>query len=80
MVVSDHPGPQPLPEISHRDCAGVNCTQKSRQRGAQQLGTLRAQKIYEELRQFVWWYFHRKSEPIARGFAFYGKWGEYKLD
>ena len=41
-------------EISHCDCVGVNCTQKSRQRGAQQLGTLRAQKIYEELRQFVW--------------------------
>ena len=27
-------GPQSLPEISHYDCAGVNCTQKSRQRGA----------------------------------------------
>ena len=53
-VASEHLGPQPLPEISHCDCAGVNCTQKSRQRGAQQLGTLRAQKIYEGLRQFVW--------------------------
>ena len=28
-VASEHPGPQPLPEISHCDCAGVNCTQKS---------------------------------------------------
>ena len=62
MVVSDHPRPQPPPEISHRDCAGVNCTQKSRQRGAQQLGTLRAQKIYEELRQFVWIYLRRKQD------------------
>ena len=53
-VASEHLGPQPLPEISYCDCAGVNCTQKSRQRGAQQLGTLRAQKIYEELRHFVW--------------------------
>ena len=45
VAVSDHPGPQPPPEISHHDCAGVNCTQKSRQRGAQQLGTLRAQRF-----------------------------------
>lgn len=78
-VVSEHPGPQPLPEISHRDCAGVNCTQKSRQRGAQQMGTLRAQ-IYEELRQFVRNCLHRKSEPLASGFAFCDKWGEYRLD
>ena len=39
---SDHPGPQPMPEISHRDCSGVNCCrtgmQKSWQRGAQKLG------------------------------------------
>ena len=27
-VASEHLGPQPLPEISHCDCAGVNCTQK----------------------------------------------------
>ena len=27
-VTSKHPGPQPPPEISHCDCAGVNCTQK----------------------------------------------------
>jgi hypothetical protein len=27
-VVSEHPGPQPSPEISHYGCAGVNCTQK----------------------------------------------------
>jgi hypothetical protein len=27
-VMSKHPGPQPSPEISHYDCAGVNCTQK----------------------------------------------------
>ena len=27
-VASEHLGPQPLPEISHFDCAGVNCTQK----------------------------------------------------
>ena len=33
-VTSEHLRPQPPPEISHRDCAGVNCTQKSRQRGA----------------------------------------------
>ena len=33
-VASEHLGPQHLPEISHCDCAGVNCTQKSRQRGA----------------------------------------------
>ncbi len=30
-VASEHLGPQPLPEISHCDCAGVNCTQKSRE-------------------------------------------------
>ena len=29
-VASEHLGPQPLPEISHCDCAGVNCTRKSR--------------------------------------------------
>jgi hypothetical protein len=28
-VASEPLGPQPLPEISHCDCAGVNCTQKS---------------------------------------------------
>ena len=27
-VMNKHPGPQPSPEISHYDCAGVNCTQK----------------------------------------------------
>ena len=27
-MMSKHPGPQPSPEISHYDCAGVNCTQK----------------------------------------------------
>ncbi len=27
-VMSKHPGPQPSPEISHCDCAGVECTQK----------------------------------------------------
>ena len=27
-VASEHLGPQPLPEISHFDCAGLNCTQK----------------------------------------------------
>jgi hypothetical protein len=33
--MSKHPGPQPPPEISHYDCAGVlNCMQKNRQRGA----------------------------------------------
>ena len=26
--MSKHPGSQPSPEISHCDCAGVNCTQK----------------------------------------------------
>ena len=26
-VMSKHPGPQPSPEISHYDCAVVNCTQ-----------------------------------------------------
>ena len=25
VVVSEHPGPQPPPEISHNGCAGVNC-------------------------------------------------------
>ena len=76
-VVSEHPGPQPLPEISHRDCAGVNCTQKSRQRGAQQMGTLRAQ-IYEEFRQFVWNCLHKKASHCAVFAFFVFKWGEYK--
>ena len=42
-MVSKHPGSQPPPEISHYDCAGVNFTQKNRQRGAHWMGTLRAQ-------------------------------------
>ena len=77
-VASEHLGPQPLPEISHFDCAGVNCTQKSRQRGAQQLGTLRAQKIYEGLRQFVWNCLHKKASHCAVFAFFVFKWGEYR--
>ena len=64
-VASEHLGPQPLPEISHCDCAGVNCTQKSRQRGAHKMGTLRAQN-YEEFRQFV-------GPPPCAGVLFLGE-------
>ena len=39
--MSKHLGPQPPLEISHYDCAGVNCTQKKC--GAHWEGTLRAQ-------------------------------------
>ena len=56
VAVSDHPGPQPPPEISHHDCAGVNCTQKRVESTAWRpaAGDLASSKIYEELRQFVW--------------------------
>ena len=29
VMMSKHPGPQPSPEVSHYDCTGVNCTQRS---------------------------------------------------
>ena len=78
-VASEHLGPQPLPEISHCDCAGVNCTQKSRQRGAHWMGTLRAQ-IYEEFRQFVWNCLHKKASHCAV-FAFLcSNGGSIRLD
>ena len=77
-VASEHLGPQPLPEISHCDCAGVNCTQKSRQRGAHKMGTLGAQIYYEEFRQFVWNCLHKKASHCAVFAFFVFKWGEYK--
>ena len=58
-VTSKHPGPQPPPEISHCDCAGVNCTQKKAWRPLD--GGLESSDYYEELRQFAWIDLRRKE-------------------
>ena len=53
-VASEHLGPQPLPEINHFDCAGVNCTQKKAWRQLDGgLHIPRELGFYEELRQLV---------------------------
>ena len=60
-VTSKHPGPQPPPEISHCDCAGVNCTQKKAWRPLD--GDLESSDFMRtELGQFVWICLRRKQD------------------